>query len=185
MTNPVDNDFLPEDYTPPQKENKYLNKFPQGETRFRILSKPIIGWLDWDDKKPCRYRMEERPEKSVDPNGFRHFWAAVIWNYTLSKIQIMEITQATIQKKIAILSQDTDWGNPLNYDIKITRVGESMQDTKYDVTAIPHKPVAPDVVDMCNKTPINLAALFEGEDPFSEAKEVAAQKGKVKMPAGM
>ena len=159
--------FLPADYQEPKISNCYM-KLQDGENRFRILSKPILGWEDWDNKKPVRFRMDEKPEKPIDPEKpLRHFWAFIIYNYRESQVQIMEITQATIRKQITALCNDRDWGAPYHYDLKIIRSGESMS-TEYTVNPIPHKPIDNAIIDAFDNRKCNLEALFTGDDPFSQ-----------------
>lgn len=159
--------FLPEDYKSPAASDLYL-KLKDGETRFRILSKPILGWEDWKDKKPIRYRMEDKPQSSFDPQKpLKHFWAFIVYNYNEGQIQIMEITQATIRKKIEALCRDKDWGAPYGYDIKITRSGDNAMNTEYNVNPVPHRSLDPVVVEAFYNRPCHLEALFTGEDPFS------------------
>ncbi len=160
------NGFLPEGYEAPKGGSNYF-KFEKGENRIRILSRPILGWLDWQDNKPIRYRMNEKPAKPVDPKKpVRHFWAMVVWNYRHEAIQVMEITQATIQQSITSLASDPEWGNPSKYDIKITKTGEGME-TSYSVNPSPHKPLAEEIqLAIQAKGEINLDKLYECGDPF-------------------
>jgi hypothetical protein len=160
----MNNDFLPEEYKVP--EGNYM-KLQKGENRIRIFSKPIIGWLDWDDKKPLRYRMNAKPDYSIDAEKpIRHFWAMVVYNYAAKKLQVLEITQKTIQETIQSLAADEDWGHPSEYDIKITRKGDGMQ-TEYVVTPCPKKPAPVEISETFTKANINLDALYEGGDPFA------------------
>jgi hypothetical protein len=159
--------FLPEDYTAP-KSTSYYTKLQEGENRIRILSKPILGWEDWHEKKPVRYTMNEKPAKSYDAKKpVRHFWAFVVFNYNENEIQIMQITQATIRKSIESLCKDADWGAPFGYDIKIMKSGEGV-DTEYALNPVPHKPVSQDIIDAFNDRRCNLNALFATADPFSK-----------------
>lgn len=157
-------DFLPQDYTAPQGGGGYM-KIQQGENKIRILSKPIIGWLDWKDKKPYRFRIDKKPDKPLGDRPIRHFWAFIVWNYNEQALQILEITQATIQAAIQNLSRDSDWGDPYAYDIKITRKGQDLS-TEYAVTPSPVKTIAPEIYKIALDKPANLEALFEGEDPW-------------------
>lgn len=158
--------FLPENYQAPKSSNFYM-KLQDGENRIRILSQPILGWEDWIENKPVRFRFEERPAKSHDPKKpVRHFWAFIVWNYLEEKIQILQITQATIRSNLEALCKDKDWGEPYFYDIKIFRKGEGV-DTEYMVNPVSHKPINPKIIEAFRETPINLDALFDGEDPFS------------------
>jgi len=158
--------FLPDGYETPVAGGAYM-KLEQGENRFRILSKPIIGWLDWKDNKPYRFPMNAKPDKPMEENRkIRHFWAFIVWNCNKNEVQILEITQASIQSAITSLTKDEDWGMPFGYDIKITKTGTAL-DTEYTVAPAPHKPVDPLAIDAANKKPIYLDALYSGGDPFA------------------
>jgi hypothetical protein len=160
--------FLPDDYEVPQNASNYL-RLKSAETRFRIMSKPVIGWIDWDsEKKAHRYQMAEKPKTSFDTSKpIKHFWAMVIFDYSDNNIKIFEITQSGIQKDIKALAQDPDWGDPKGYDIKIKKEGEKME-TKYTVTACPHKPITSEMEQAFDDKPVMLKSLFEmGADPFA------------------
>lgn len=158
--------FLPENYEAPKKTSTMYMKLVDGENRFRILSKPIIGWEDWLDKKPYRYRMDSKPEKSFDPKKpMKHFWAMIVWNCNLEIIQILQITQETIKKPLQALCKDMDWGDPYFYDIKIIKTG-TQKDTEYMINPLPHKSTHEYVRQCFDDTPCNLQALFDNADPF-------------------
>lgn len=156
--------FLPENYEAPTSGG-YM-KFKDGENRLRVLSKPIIGWLDWDDKRPVRFPYKEKPAKPFDPKKqIKHFWAFIVYNYNDKATQILEVTQSSLQQQISVLSKDEDWGSPFEYDLKINRSGKDLE-TKYGVIACPKKPLAPEIMAEADTKPINLQALFEGGDPY-------------------
>lgn len=161
--------FLPENYEAPKSNNQSYFKPLDGENRIRILSKPLLGWIDWTlEKKPVRYAMDEKPMKSIDPKKpLKHFWAFIIWNIQAEQIQIMEITQATIKSSLEALCKDSDWGSPFAYDIKIIKKGEGIE-TEYSVNPAPHKPVTQEILQAFSDRPINLEALFESGDPFAQ-----------------
>lgn len=159
--------FLPVDYEAPKAAGDYM-KLQEGENRIRILSSPVIGWEDWTaDKKPVRYRFNERPKAPIDPlRPVKHFWAVIVWNYSEARIQILQINQATVRESLETLSKDKDWGAPFFYDVKITKTGEKIN-TRYSVVALPHRPVSEHIREAFYAKPINLQALFTGEDPFA------------------
>jgi hypothetical protein len=163
-TSTSDFDFLPQNYEAPAGSSAYM-KFQDGENKFRILSKPIIGWLDWKDKQPHRFRFNAKPEKPMGDKPIKHFWAFIVWNYTEQAIQILEITQATIQKTIQDLSKDEEWGAPFFYDIKVTRKGKDL-DTTYSVTPSPKKDLSDEIKKAALEKPANLEALYSGADPW-------------------
>ncbi len=157
--------FLPTDYEVPVSNSGYM-KFKQGDNVFRIVSKPIVGWVEWIDEKPRRYRMADKPPFASDPKKpIKHFWAFTVWNYNENSVQILEITQNTIQTSIKNFSEDADWGDPTKYDIKVTRTGESL-DTEYTISPKPHKDITPEMLEAISKKTITLEALFDGKDPF-------------------
>ncbi len=158
--------FLPENYEAPKTSSFYL-KLAEGENRVRILSAPILGWEDWHDKKPVRYRFDNKPNKSYDPKKpVKHFWSFIVFNYNDEQIQIMHVTQATIRKSIESLCRDKDWGAPFTYDIKIMKTGEGV-DTEYAVNPVPHKPTDEYIISSFKDRPCNLEAVFDNTDPFS------------------
>ena len=175
------NTFLPEGFTPPKSKTNYLNKFPQGETKFRILSSPVIGYVGWKDKKPLRRKtMDElkgiQLDKSqYDPVGVpNYFWAMAIWNYTEECLQILELTKLSIIDKITKLSADKDWGSPIEYDIKITREGEGKK-TTYSVNPLPHKSLTEEIEKAVKEQPVDLEKLFKGEDPFAQEESSSVE----------
>jgi len=160
--------FLPDNYEAPKPTNQLYLKLQDGENRIRILSRPIVGWEDWNaDKKPVRYKMNKKPAKPFDSSKpMKHFWAFIVWNVNEEIIQIMQITQATIRSFLESLSKDEDWGSPFEYDIKINKKGEKME-TEYTVNPAPHKPVSQEILKAFRDRPIQLEALYEGLDPFA------------------
>ena len=160
-----ENDFLPKDYEPPKGESRYM-KFQSGTNKFRILSRPIIGWEDWEEKKPIRFKMDEKPDKSIDPSRpIKHFWAMVVWDFGTECIKILEITQITIQQAITALTRDPEWGSPFGYNIKVDRQGEDMN-TKYTIIASPPSELTDEIKEALINVPINHEAFYKGEDPF-------------------
>ncbi len=158
--------FLPTDYKPPRATGAYM-KLEDGENKIRILSQPILGWEDWDNKKPVRFRYENKPDRSLDPaKPVKHFWAFIVWNYSAEQIQIYQVNQATIRNSIQALCEDSDWGAPYFYDIKIVKKGEG-KDTEYLVNPLPHKPIAKHIEQAFKDRPIYLDALYDNLDPFS------------------
>lgn len=169
------NDFLPKDYEVPSTTN-YM-KFTSGENRLRILSSPIIGWETWIDedggRKPLRRKMDNPFSVDIvdNPEDIKHFWAMAVYNYQDKRIQVLEITQKSIQKTLKSLARDKDWGSPVqNYDIVITRTGEGME-TRYEVLPKPAKKMDETILKEYNAMNINLNALYSGDDPFAREME--------------
>jgi len=169
--------FLPDDYKVPSIGTKYL-KLETGKNTLRVLSSPVIGWEYWteegDKKAPIRVKkLKDVPSERIhsnDPNERpKHFWAMFVWGREAETIQILEVTQATIQAGIKALVDEKDWGNPKDYDISINRAGEGM-DTKYTVTPKPKKVLEKEIKDIWKecKEIYNLEKLYTGENPFGD-----------------
>ena len=164
-------DFLPENYELPKGNSSYM-KLEKGENKIRIMSKPILGWVDWTaDKKPVRFRMSDKPSAPIDPKKpIKHFWGMIVWDYKTDQVKVLELTQGSIQNAIKGLATDTDWGAPFSYDIKIVRTGDGME-TEYQVNPVPHKPMNDDMQNAFLAKPIQLDLLYSGEDPFTPKGE--------------
>lgn len=171
--NYMDNFFPSENYKIPVMSN-YLNKFPQGETSFRILTPAIVGYEYFRaDNKPVRSReqFDGIPSDIKEGSQVRHFWAFVIWNYEAKRIQILEITQKTIMTPLKALIDNPKWGNPVGkYDITITRKGSTMNDTEYAVMPNPATDTLAEITEAFDKAAIVLDVLFEGKDPFAKSE---------------
>lgn len=181
--------FLPEGYEVPTSGGggNYLNKFEEGATKIRVLSDVVLGWRYFNtDNKPVRLKAEwmdggalmvpDQPtdakiQKDGSKDKPRHFWAFTVWNYDEKKIQVAEITQATLQQGIKALAVDPSWGDPKQYDITITRVGTGFNDTEYNVIPNPPTEVTGEAAQAYAEMAPDLKALFKNEDPFAKATQ--------------
>lgn len=168
--------FLPDEYEVPQKAGSYM-KFMDGVNRLRILNSPILGWEYWKTeadgtRKPVRKRMTDKiiTADVEDEEQVKHFWAMPVFNYQEEKVQILEITQKSIQKAIKALAKDKDWGTPLGYDLVVTKTGQKLE-TEYQVQPKPAKPLDSAITKQYQSMNINLNALYEGEDPFKSTED--------------
>lgn len=169
MTN--EQQFLPNNYSVPKPAGNYM-KLAKGENRFRVLAPAIVGYLGWKEtedggRTPLRRHMDDQFEEADGVDEVKHFWAMPVWNYAQNRVQILEISQATVQEQIATLANDSDWGNPTQYDIVVNRTGD-LKKTKYSVVAKPKAPISNEVAAAWDaiKPTFNLDVLFDGGDPF-------------------
>lgn len=171
--------FLPDDYKQPSL-SKYT-RLEKGANKFRILSNAITGFEYWVEetlsdgtvkRSPVRKRPNETiPVKDItDPP--KHFWSIIVFNYRNNEVEIFNITQRSIQNAILALSKNEDWGNPKNYDITITKEGDSMMDTKYTIMPSPAKAFNMTDEIKTKVDSIYLEALYEGKDPFNYIPEL-------------
>lgn len=164
--------FTPQGYEPPKSSSNYM-KFVDGDNIIRILSRPIMGWLDWKEENGKRTPVrtpysEPKPTPLDSTKPVKHFWAMVIWDYRDKAIKIMELTQSSIQEALYNLDCDEAWGEPTQYDINIKKSGEKL-DTKYSVIARPPKELAEEIKSAFMKVAPNLDELFRNGDPFSKS----------------
>lgn len=168
MTDETTKSFFPSsDYKVPVTSD-YLNKFIQGDTTFRVLAPAIVGYEYFNtDNKPVRSEemFEETPDIKKD-GSVKHFWAFPIWNYEAERVQILELTQKSIMTAMKALIDNPKWGNPIAYDITITRKGSTMNDTEYAVMPNPHTSISDTIAAAYLKRPIKLEELYSGGDPF-------------------
>ena len=88
----------------------------------------------------------------------------MVYNYDEERIQVMEITQKSLKEQLLVLARDEDFGDPKEYDIKITRSGEKL-DTTYNIIAL-GKAEFTNQKAIEEAQAVNLEALYDGNDPF-------------------
>lgn len=166
--------WLPTDYKVPKGAGQFM-KLEEGVNRFRIMSKPVLGFEWWEKtsegKRPHRVKnheiaLQESSDQEVD-GKIKHFWAFAVWNYEANRIQTLLITQSSIMMPIENLIKDDDWGSPINYDLVITKQGKGF-DTEYTVQPKPAKDAPKEAVEAYKKSKIDLDQLFKGGFPISK-----------------
>jgi hypothetical protein len=168
--------MLPANYKIPSNSNYFRLK--DGSNKFRVVGKAIVGWEYWNlENKPVRLRehpgyipkdirMDVDKKSGVEsPSKIKHFWAFPVWNFDEERVQVMEITQSTIQDQIVAYENNTDWGDTQGYNLTITRTGTGF-DTEYLVQPSPRTDLPDKARKAIQLTPVNLDALFDGKDPF-------------------
>lgn len=144
---------------------RYVNvsKLTEGKLhRFRFMAPGITGYVGWlDNNKPIRWHElpEELPAniRRSDEGKIEHpkrFIAGLVWDYQRELLAIMELTQKSIIKEILSIMADDDFGDPQEFDIKISKEGSGLQ-TKYSVKGGPLK-----------AAPAAALAAIEDEDFF-------------------
>ena len=183
------NDFLPNGYKTPEIQSNYM-ELEEGQNAFRILSSAIVGykwWVDADEgrRKPKRVRTANEVPTAVknainDEDKAKHFWAFTVYNYNTETIQVLELKQQTIMRAIEAFVNNAKWGDPKKYDIIIEKVKTGTKDWDVEYSVIPDPPTQLDagIAELAKQIPVNLTALYKGEDPFAETDEEKAPKGK-------
>tara|TARA_R110000744_G_scaffold376292_1_gene490438 strand:+ start:398 stop:895 length:498 start_codon:yes stop_codon:yes gene_type:complete len=161
--------FLPTDYQAPKPSGGGYTKCLKGDTILRFLGDPITGYEWWESmhgtEKPVRCNNFDEIRDEHATQKAKHFWACAVWNYEAGAIQIWQINQRTIQEAIMNLINDSDWGDPREYDLKITRTGDALE-TKYTVSPKPKKDLPEAAKFEYDLMGIKLEKLITGDDPF-------------------
>lgn len=162
--------FLPQGYEQPVSSGGYT-KLEQGENRLRICSAPILCWTTWENKVCTRILYAGKDNKPATPagegNSVRHTWIIIAYNYTKKIIEIWEIDKQTIIADLIALCNDSDWGDPTLYDIKVTKIGTTKDNTKYSTIPCPKADVSNEVIEAYTTTPIDLnQMLIKDGNPF-------------------
>lgn len=162
---------IPKNVEIPKASGQFA-KLQYGANRYRFLSDVVIGWEGWKDNKPfrheggtCRIKPDQVDMNKQGMPNINYFWAAVVWNCTEKKIQVLQLTQKTIMGPLYELEQNEDWGDLKNYDINITKNKEGDK-TKYTVLGIPPKPLAEEIKQAYEESDVDLSKLFSGEYPM-------------------
>ena len=184
-TTPTKNgSFLPKGYKVPDKSKQFM-KLKPGENKIRFLSTPLLGSVYFcEEKKPIRkdFALGEftaaelaanRPKIDAEtgkPETPKHFWLALVWDYSENAPKALELTQITIIKPLNTLVEDEDWGDLRDFDIVITKSGSSKNDTEYSVIPKPKKPLTKEVqailTEIEEKQIYNQNAVLESQYPF-------------------
>ncbi len=177
------NAFFPSDYVVPDKSKQFMKLTP-GDNIIRILSSPLLGYVVFGkDKKPRRKsfglgdftkselaELEPKLKDDGTPEGSKHFWIMLVWDFSENIPRILEVTQTSILKPLFAYAQDEDWGDLRTFNVNINRVGTGVNDTEFKVMAKPHKPLPKTIVDEVNTLVetgmLDLEAIWRGEYPF-------------------
>ena len=161
---------IPENFEPISTQSNYT-KLVAGKHRLRILGPAITGFLWWTEekdgtRKPNRIPLDQNPPVS-EAESIRRFLTFPVWNYEFDRIQVLEITQSSIQKELKAYEKDPEWGSLETYDIEITREGTDKQNTRYRVSVKPKSGLGEDIKKAIKEGLPVLAALYKNEDPFT------------------
>ncbi len=157
---------------PVESSKGNYTKLKDGDTKLRILTSPILWWEYFSrENKPVRSRTEfESTPDLKDGWKVKQFRAMWVYNYEEDRIQVWSIPQNSIKKQLWDLTEDEDFGNPMDYDIKVNRSWKDLE-TTYQI-----KPLSKsnfDNIDIETQAKqINLDALFLNEDPFKDVEEI-------------
>lgn len=144
-----------------------LTELPAGDYKLRIVMPAIGGWITWKDDKPTRYRDQDKPKGNPD-----WFLAFYVWDYQQEGLYIMQVSQVGIRDPLLGLEADPDWGDTMEYDIKLSKKTTGGK-SSYSVTPYPKKPLSQQIQNALDSVPVCLEALYDGKDPWTDFVEAA------------
>jgi hypothetical protein len=156
-------------YTDPKKPSKYL-KLSEGTHLLHFLTEPkdvvsyFVQFVDGNDGKKQKICTPDLGDGN-QPADTKRTWAFKVWNYDIEEIQILEVSQRSIQDylhSIATGKIRKDW---TKYPIQITRKGEKME-TVYTCMAGDNQAITLEIEKAMANTFVNLQAMATGQDPF-------------------
>ena len=159
--------FLNNNYERAATGSQYLKFAPNDSATIRIISKPMEGVEVWKDKKPLRWKYSgEMPKEAYNADDKpKPFAAFGVWHYGEKVYKIYQCSTRSVLQELANLN-DVE-GDPLSYDLTITRKGAGL-DTKYYVKASKPKELTEEVLQASQEfaSNVDLECLFTGENPF-------------------
>ena len=180
---------MPSNYKLPSKSEQFA-KIKTGENLVRVVSESLIEGYEifgsdnrpvrkqvfrdayGDIEKSCYFSQKEIDALELKPNKDgkieqpKYFWALKVWSYELKRIQVWVITQATLQTKLKNIFSDADYADCSKYDLKITKTGSTINDTKYEIMAKKETELSAEFWENVRLTPCNIVAIFEGKYPM-------------------
>jgi hypothetical protein len=171
--------FFPEGYTPSQGGGTDYTKLPEGTTRLRVVyEQMLMGWSYWDTNNKChRFPFDKKPTSTPgikDGEKLKELYALGVYNYDTKRLEVWEITQATIKQQLFDYWHNEEYGKFTGYGLSIKRTGSGLK-TEYGVVAGVPKPLPAEIQALADAKPINLQALIDGGNPFdSQPKPGAA-----------
>ena len=167
-----------------------LSKLPDGgSVRFAMLSdEPLEFFETWGtcdgQSKPFRFNFEPTPEEITKELGdfepregrggpgtvdIKFAIAVPVFNFDNGKVQVLQITQKSIQKELDSISQMEDYENLLEWDFNISKKGSGLT-TEYTVRPVPRKKGSQEHIDAAwieaKEAGFDISRLLTGANPF-------------------
>lgn len=159
--------FLPADYESPKSVSFYTKIEDWDKIKLRILPSGLedrncITGFEYFEEMDDGKKKPKRSTKTLKHIEEKHFWAFKVYNHNLRLVQLYTIKQKGLMKALSDLIWNEDYGDPLGYDITISRTGKGM-DTEYGLVPSPPKPLTATYEDRL----INWNNWIDSEDPLA------------------
>ena len=171
-------------FTEPKKYGDYT-RIEEGDNIFRILSGGIFGVEYWSEeidantkqikKKPNRHLVSEAT--SLPTLDWSYFYAFYVWSYKANKVQMMVTTKRGILTGLRTIIDNQKWGNPIDFDICISKRLKDPSDVKsaeYRVTPEPKTILDGEILEKWQNSKLTLESLnllYTNLCPFEELRK--------------
>ncbi len=160
--------FLPTGYEAPKSVSFYTKIEDGDKIKLRILPSGLedrncITGFEYFEEMDDWKKKPKRSTTTLKHIEEKHFWAFKVYNHNLWLVQLYTVKQKGLMKSLSDLIDNEDYGDPLGYDITISRTGKGM-DTEYGLVPSPPKPLVATYEDK----KINWNNWIDSEDPLSE-----------------
>lgn len=173
----------------------YLNpsQFKGSSVRFALLSdEPLCFYEAWGEAsdgsvRPFRFAEDPSPdevEQEMGPNYQRRanrngtgiepvkFAIAVpVFNYELEKVQVLQLTQVSLQRELDQISQMEEYEDLLSVDFVLS-VGKAVTPDMYSLRPVPRKAGSQKAIDAAWNAAVtegfDIHRLLLGGNPFKE-----------------
>jgi hypothetical protein len=125
-------------------------------------------YLAWSDTAPIRIPGNLQISKQGKPAEIKRFVCGFVWDYQKERISVMIIDQKTLLQDLHGCIVDPDFGDPQEYDVKITRKVEN-DFTKYKLVGAPPKALLPAIEEAYEAlltAGADLNVMFDNGNPF-------------------
>lgn len=161
-------------YEAPSSPSLFI-KLENGENRIRLVSKPE-NYQVHNQKIEGKFRSVKCEgtdcKLCAEGNKPRDRYAWVVLDRSDGQVKVYECGWMVFEQ-VLNLARDEDYGDPTQYDLKITKTGEGL-DTNYTVIAVPKKTaLTAEEKEKLEEANINLPValgLVKGQEDASPAK---------------
>jgi len=154
-------------------------KLKEGLNTVRITTKVVFlhethRFQDDEGKFKIKPHAEENCQLCLNGNEKKQRYAWIVLDREDGKVKILDVGW-TIFKVVHDLSHDPDYGNPTEYDLKITKTGQGL-DTEYSVIASPKRvPLTEDEEILVAGAGLDLEKIFGGGKQSKPLGEVVSE----------
>lgn len=162
-----------------------------GSVRFALLEdQPLEFFECWGETaegsvKPFRFTEDPSPDdieaemgpdysrrmnrEGTAPEKVKFAIAVPVYNYETSSVQIMQLSQKSLQNELDDISQMEDYADLLSWDFVMGKEGNGLE-TRYSLRPVPRKKGSQDTIESAWSDSVSggfdITRILTGENPF-------------------